>query len=37
MIKLKALEEKDSKTINEKIKNIINDEVLFKDYYISNQ
>lgn len=33
MIKLKALEEKDSKTINERIKNTANDEVLFKDYY----
>lgn len=36
MIKLKALEEKDSKTINERIKNIVNDEVLFKDYYIKS-
>ena len=36
MIKLKALEEKDSKTINERIKNTANDEVLFKDYYIKS-
>ena len=36
MIKLKVLEEKDSKTINERIKKITDDEVLFKDYYIKS-
>ena len=34
MIKLKALEEKDSKTINERIKNTANDEVLFTELIV---